>query len=57
MVALAKQLCSAADQLLQQKRYADAEARYRVVLLYLPESPRAMAGMEKVRAAGTLHSR
>ncbi|MDH7568721.1 MAG: hypothetical protein QHJ73_03955, partial [Armatimonadota bacterium] len=50
VLAIGKRLCDDGDRLLAEKRYAEAEACYRVVLCFLPDSPRAKAGLQKVTA-------
>ncbi len=50
LVALAQRVCDLGDRYLRQKRYADAQTCYRLVLLSLPQSPRAQAGLRRARA-------
>lgn len=49
LLALAKELCAEGEQHLKRKQYADAEACFRMVLLSLPGSARAKAGLAKCR--------
>ena len=50
--ALGKRLCGEGEALLRKRRYADAEACFHTVMLLLPASERAKAGLARARAAG-----